>query len=203
MPKQACQRAFCGVLFLIAAGSVFGDEPTASSSQVKKVLQVELKVFDVNLDKLKALGFSWSQLDENGFKEMSFDDFLKTLEKGKSVDKALTVFQALRENDLACCLAEPTIATLDGRPASLAVGTTKLDVVPILLGDGRVRLECRLELFATQNDRFNLDTAIEVERGTTYLVSRMRTKRHATDKPHEAEILVLVKVESLNSSLQR
>jgi hypothetical protein len=202
MTDQNCWRAFCGALVLLAAGTTFCEEPPPPAPQ-KVVLQVELKVVDVNMDKLKALGFRWSQLEENGPKEVSFDDFLKTLEKGKSVDRALTILQALRENDLAHFLAEPTIATLDGRPASLAVGTTKLDVVPILLGDGRVRLDCRLELFATPNDRFNLDTAMEVERGTTYLVSHMRTKIHATDKPQEAEILVLAKVESLNSALQR
>ena len=202
MAKQTCLRAFCGVLFLMAAGSVFGDESAPSGGQVA-ILKVELKVIDVNMDKLKALGFRWSQLDENGAEEVSFDDFLKTLEKGKFADKALAFLQALRENDLAHFLAEPTLATLDGRPASLAVGTTKLDVVPILLGDGRVRLECRLELLATQNDPFNLDTAMEIERSTTYLISHMRTKIHATDKPHEAEILVLAKVESMNAGPKR
>ena len=73
----------------------------------------------------------------------------------------------LRQNNLAKILTEPTLVTTPGRPASLLNGGlipipintglgvqsiefrefgTKLDVLPILEGDGRIRVEVRAEV---------------------------------------------------------
>jgi hypothetical protein len=188
MTDQNCWRAFCGALFLLAAGTTFCEEPPPPPAPQKVVLQVELKVVDVNIDKLKALGFRWSQLDENGPKEVSFDDFLKTLEKGKSVDRALGILQALRENDLAHFLAEPTIATLDGRPASLAVGTTQLDIVPILLGNGHVRLEYRLEIAPAPIDsKQPVAKSVPLKKGSGQYIEMPSDSKHSVAKPDAAQ----------------
>lgn len=77
------------------------------------------------------------------------------------------VMEALREDKLAKVLAEPTLVTVSGRPAKFLVGGkigyvvnggitgtstewleygTTLDFVPIVLGNGRVRLEVRPEV---------------------------------------------------------
>jgi pilus assembly protein CpaC len=73
------------------------------------------------------------------------------------------VLDALRQDDLAKIMAEPTLVTISGRAASFLAGGsfyivpqglaasqpiqvqygTKLDFVPIVLGNGRIRLEVR------------------------------------------------------------
>jgi len=76
----------------------------------------------------------------------------------------LGVLEALREDKLMKILAEPTLVTISGRPASFNVGGeipiltpqslgttsieykkygTQLDFVPIVLGNGKIRLEVR------------------------------------------------------------
>ena len=75
--------------------------------------------------------------------------------------------EALRQNELARLLAEPTLVTLDGRPANFNVGGqvpiplqqalgvttvtyrsfgTMIDFVPIVLGNGMIRLEVRPDI---------------------------------------------------------
>jgi pilus assembly protein CpaC len=73
------------------------------------------------------------------------------------------VLDALRQDDLAKILAEPTLVTISGRPAQFLAGGsfyivpqglaasqpinvpygTKLDFVPIVLGNGRIHLDVR------------------------------------------------------------
>ncbi|NLE37070.1 MAG: hypothetical protein GX621_03500 [Pirellulaceae bacterium] len=76
----------------------------------------------------------------------------------------LGLLEALREDKLLKILAEPTLVTISGRPASFTVGGeipilvpqslgtsaieykkygTQLDFVPIVLGNGKIRLEVR------------------------------------------------------------
>jgi len=75
--------------------------------------------------------------------------------------------EALERNNLAALLSEPTLTTVSGRPASFLVGGqipipvpqslgvttieyrdfgTRLDFVPIVLGNGKVRLDVRAEV---------------------------------------------------------
>ena len=84
-----------------------------------------------------------SLYDELVAQTQSLDEVIQSLNKDAvAAERFLGFLEALRVNELARFLAEPTIATLDGRPASLNVAeATKLDVVPIVRGDGRVLLE--------------------------------------------------------------
>ena len=75
--------------------------------------------------------------------------------------------EALERNNLATLLSEPTLTTVSGRPASFRVGGqipipvpqslgvttieyrdfgTRIDFVPIVLGNGNVRLDVRAEV---------------------------------------------------------
>lgn len=79
----------------------------------------------------------------------------------------LGFIEALERNNLAQLLSEPTLTTVSGRPASFLVGGqipipvpqslgvttieyrdfgTKIDFVPIVLGNGKVRLDVRAEV---------------------------------------------------------
>jgi pilus assembly protein CpaC len=107
--------------------------------------------------------------------------------------------EALREDNLAKILAEPTLTTVSGRPAFFnsggefpvlvpqALGTnsieykkygTQIDFVPIVLGNGRIRLEVRprvSELDRTQSNGTGapglkvreVETGVEMQAGQT------------------------------------
>jgi len=178
-----------------------------------KKLVVEVKVVEVATTKLRNLGFDWAQLGPAGARHESLDKILQST----ATDQLFGFLEALRQNNLARVLAEPTIATLDGRPASLAVGGTQLDVVPIVLGNGHVRLEYRIELAPQQMEQtrptngrdtsgkptpLRLDAAAELELAKTSLVGRTKTNMQTPDgKTQEAETLIFVRVDLLKSGV--
>jgi pilus assembly protein CpaC len=112
--------------------------------------------------------------------------------------------EALRQNELARLLAEPTLVTLDGRPATFNVGGqvpipmqqalgvttvtyrqfgTQIDFVPIVLGNGMIRLEVRpdiTEIDPSLRDSVTgvpgfrqrtADTAVEMKAGQTLAIA--------------------------------
>jgi pilus assembly protein CpaC len=114
-------------------------------------------------------------------------------------------------------LAEPTLATLSGRPATFSVGGgeggMQLDIVPIVLGSGRVRLEYRFEITAPRSQSgpavrkreampvatpFRLESAVELEKGKTCLIGHTRNgAESAAGGPQPSETLVMVRVDNL------
>jgi hypothetical protein len=181
-------------------------------------LVVEVKVAEIYVQKVRNLGFDWAQISATGgIKKRSVEDVVQSLNREPASAEGFAGFlDALAQNGLGRILAEPTLITLDGRPASLNVAeTTKLDIVPIVRGDGRVHLECRLELREPHmdGDRINeaktaakppivkLDSADLLELGKTSLLSRARTTRPtAGGKATEIETLVLIRVDRAESS---
>lgn len=116
------------------------------------------------------------------------------------------VLDALRQDNLLKIMSEPTLVTVSGRPASFnsggqipipvpqSLGTlsiewkdygTKIDFVPIVLGNGRIRLEVRpevSELDASQSQIINgsvvpgiktrnADTGVEMQAGQTLAIA--------------------------------
>jgi hypothetical protein len=182
-----------------------------TARQPPKKLVVEVKVIEVATTKLKNLGFDWTQLDPGGVKHESIDEVLQSV----ATDGLTGFLEALRQNNLARVLAEPTIATLDGRPASFSIGGTQLDLVPVVLGNGHVRLEYRIELAVPQKEPtriatkresetrtqpFKLDSAAELELGKTCVVGRTKTNTQSEGgKSQETETLVFVRVDLLEN----
>ncbi|MEZ6098276.1 MAG: hypothetical protein R3E01_04835 [Pirellulaceae bacterium] len=109
-------------------------------------------------------------------------------------------------------LAEPTLATTSGRPASLNIGGefpvpvprsnggstiqfkefgTRLDLVPVVLGHGRIQLELRPRISEIDVDRSvvlgdltvpglrtrSVDTAVEMSVGQTYVLAGLVQRR--------------------------
>src|SRR5687768_12776506 len=184
---------------------------------VHKVL-LHVKVMEVSRTKLRTLGFDWAQISAGGsFVSQSVSQLLQT--PGTLIGNAGSTvrfgvigdggqfygfLEALRQYDLAKLMAEPTLTTLSGRPASFNVGGevpiplqqalgvttvqyrqfgTRIDFVPIVLGNGIVRLEVRpeiTEIDASLRDQVTgvpgfrsrtADTAVEMRAGQTLAIA--------------------------------
>jgi len=127
------------------------------------------------------------------------------------------LLQALREDSLMKILAEPTLVTVSGRPAYFLVGGevptlvpqslgtvsveykrygTQVDFVPIVLGNGRIRLEVRPKVSDIDNGRsiqyqgftiyaFNsreVDTGVELQAGETLAIAGLVQDRMESDR---------------------
>ena len=122
------------------------------------------------------------------------------------------VLQALREDNLMKVLAEPTVVAVSGRPAFFNVGGefpilvpeslgtvsivykkygTQVDFVPIVLGNGRIRLEVRPRVSEIDNTRSvevnsinvpglrvrEVDTGVEMSAGQTLAIAGLVQNR--------------------------
>ena len=185
---------------------------------VQQVL-LHVKVMEVSRTKLRALGFDWANFGRTDFFVQSVAGTLtqfspavgtatgsgtETLTFGLIGDnnRFFGFLEALRDNNLAKVLAEPTLVTVSGRPAAFnaggefpilvpqSLGTisveykqfgTRVDFVPIVLGNGNIRLEVRPQVSELDNangvtlsgNRIPglrtrwVDTAVEMRAGQT------------------------------------
>ncbi len=184
---------------------------------VHKVL-LHVKVMEISRTKLRSCGFDWAQLSAGGsFLSQGVSGVLQTPGTAVGTQGATVRFgvvgsggefygfvEALRQNELARLLAEPTLVTLDGRPATFNVGGqvpipmqqalgvttvtyrqfgTQIDFVPIILGNGMIRLEVRpdiTEIDPSLRDSVTgvpgfrqrtADTAVEMKAGQTLAIA--------------------------------
>jgi pilus assembly protein CpaC len=183
---------------------------------VHKVL-LHVKVMEISRTKLRTCGFDWAQISSGGgFITQNVSGILQA--PGTLAGQGATVrfgvvgsggefygfVEALRQNELARLLAEPTLVTLDGRPATFNVGGqvpipmqqalgvttvtyrqfgTQIDFVPIILGNGMIRLEVRpdiTEIDPSLRDSVTgvpgfrqrtADTAVEMKAGQTLAIA--------------------------------
>jgi hypothetical protein len=173
----------------ISSGIAPAEQPPPKSHP--QALTVQLKVVEVSTAKLKNLGFDWAQVTADGEQKFSVEN-LATPMKGMSVERLDGFLKALQQNSLARVLAEPTLVTLDGRPARLVIGSTQIDMVPFLLGDGRAKLECRLK--TEESSEITADTELELGQMCLVRKSGLHDPRLRAQSP-ETEILVLARVE--------
>jgi pilus assembly protein CpaC len=144
-------------------------------------VSLNVKVYEVSRTRLRTLGVDWSISNGADFVVSSISGLIDaatvgtgtavvgggdTLRFGIVGDNTsfFGFIEALRRNDLIKVLAEPTLVTVSGRPASFnsggeipiivpqSLGTTSIeykkfgtqvDFVPIVLGNGSIRLEVR------------------------------------------------------------
>jgi pilus assembly protein CpaC len=184
---------------------------------VHKIL-LHTKVMEVSRTKLRTLGFDWAQLSAGGsFVSQGVSGVLQAPGTVVGTQGATVRFgilgsggefygfvEALRQNNMAKLLAEPTLVTLDGRPATFNVGGevpiplqqalgvttvtyrqfgTQIDFVPIVLGNGMIRLEVRpdiTEIDPSLRDTVTgvpgfrqrtADTAVEMKAGQTLAIA--------------------------------
>jgi len=184
---------------------------------VHKIL-LHVKVMEISRTKLRTLGFDWAQISNGGgFISQGVSGILQAPGTQVGTQGATVRFgivgsggsffgfvEALRQNELARLLAEPTLVTLDGRPANFNVGGqvpiplqqalgvttvtyrsfgTQIDFVPIVLGNGMIRLEVRpdiTEIDPSLRDSVTgvpgfrqrtADTAVEMKAGQTLAIA--------------------------------
>jgi pilus assembly protein CpaC len=194
-------------------------------------VNLHVKVMEVSRTKLRALGIDWAVV--NG------DDFIVSGAAGLANPAAplagvggdvvrwglvtqpnslATFIEAMRRDNLVKILAEPTLTTVSGRPASFnsggefpvlvpqSLGTvsveyrefgTRIDFVPIVLGNGNIRLEVRpqiSELDPSQSVNINnfnvpglrtrwVDTGVEMKAGQTLaLAGLIQTRQEAENR---------------------
>jgi len=140
---------------------------------------LHVKVMEISRTKLRRLGFDWAKITGGNVVASTISGLISAATSGGVtttgndtfsfgvVDGSSSFFgvlEALRQDNLAKVLAEPTLVTVSGRPAFFNVGGeipvlvpqslgsvsieykkygTQLDFVPIVLGNGHIRLEVR------------------------------------------------------------
>ncbi|WP_254510789.1 type II and III secretion system protein family protein [Anatilimnocola floriformis] len=204
---------------------------------VQKVL-LHVKVMEVSRTKLRTLGFDWAELNGQSFISQGVSGLLNgvgVVNGGPSTVRFGIVdgnnqfygfLEALRQNDLAKLVAEPTLTTLNGRPASFNVGGevpilvpqslgtvtiqyrefgTQVDFVPIVLGNGMVRLEVRPQITELDNSlsvtlngtsipgfrQRRADVGVEMRAGQTLAVAGLiyqRTESQSRGVPWLADL---------------
>ena len=147
-------------------------EPVAKKRADEGSLQIAVhtQLVELAVGKMRVLGLEWNEFDGQAVKyKYAYEKPGTRMFRGTTHDhKQLSgLIEALCQNDLAKVLAEPTLVTLDGRPASFATESksqnskeggfneqdkvksertgTHLDVGPRLLDQDRIRLDLHLE----------------------------------------------------------
>ena len=144
-----------------------------------QLIAIEVQVYEVARSKVRELGIDW-QLDTGNFdlnvagaSNPTNNLTFSVVNGGDSLNGFL---QALESQNLAKLLDKPTLVTQNGRPAEFLEGGelpfqvsqgfgqvsiefrpfgTKLDVVPIVQGEGFIRLEVRAEVSEPSADLDN------------------------------------------------
>lgn len=202
-------------------------------------VMLKVKVYEVSRTKLRTMGFDWAAVSGNDYIVQSVSGIISSVAQGGgsiASSGADTVtfgvignnssffgfVEALRQNNLAKLLSEPTINAMSGRPASFlsggevpiqvasGLGTTsiefkefgtRVDVVPIVLGNGNIRLEVRplvsevdssLAVDGTPGFRTRwVDTAVEMKAGQTFALAGLIQEKIETENrgiPYLADI---------------
>lgn len=177
------------------------------ASETERQVTLHVKVMELQLTKMRELGFEFQIPDTLGI----FEGSLSTL----------------KANDLIKVLAEPTLVTVSGRPAAFQSGGefpiivpqehgkvaveyrhvgTRLDCVPKVLENGRIRVELRpsvSEIDTSKGIVFQntsvpglrtrwVDTAVEVEAGQTLVLGGLTQSRPKADDSAQVEETALL-----------
>jgi Flp pilus assembly secretin CpaC len=172
-------------------------------------MRIKVQMVEINMTKLRRMKTDFSTAEFGFVTADSADTLQNPVQRVDS--KALVGFlNWLKENNIAKVLAEPTIVTMDGRPASVHIGGeipvpngpdlktiefknvgTEVDVLPVAVGNNRVRLELRarisrpndsrsLQVGASRIPAFDVSqcaTAIETSFGQAAVLNGLRETR--------------------------
>ncbi len=200
---------------------------------------LKVKVMEVSRTKLRNAGFDFDLSGTSGFLSSSASGILTAIDRTENTFTAprstinfdiidgntqfLGVLEALQQNNLIKTLADPTLVTVSGRPASFNSGGeiffqvnngisgstvqsekfgTLVHFVPIVLGDGRIRLEVRPtiseldqsapiggEIFRTRISE--VDTGVEMRAGQTLAIAGLiqtRVKAQRRGLPYLSDL---------------
>ena len=186
---------------------------------------VHVKMVELSRTKLRKLGFDFSTPGHDSCEPRSGSlAGSQPFEFGivDDGDPVLGIFEALRQDKLLRVLAEPTLVTVSGRPAYFHVGGefpapvpqgdgtvaieyreygTRVDLVPIVFGKGRIRLEFRTRVGEIDPSRTvevegqscpglnvrEIDTGVELNAGQTLIIGGLVQSRAAEPVAEAAE----------------
>jgi pilus assembly protein CpaC len=208
-------------------------------------VMLKVKVMEVSRTKLRKLGSDFVVFGQNGFFASSVSDIIQTANPAaqsvvvgdKTIDfgvfgndaNFLGFLDVLQQNQVSKILADPTLVTVSGRPASFLVGGqlpilvpsglgqttieykdfgTQVDFLPIVLGNGRIRLEVRPRLSEIDDSRSvtvnsfvvpalkvrQVDTGVEMSAGQTLALAGLIQERIESSKrglPYVMDIPIL------------
>lgn len=211
---------------LIVCSESVRAEPQQLSTETEttpQMVAVEVKLIEISRSKLSQAGLDMSKFTGQEVQALNgleaFDD-LPT----KSV---LGFVDSLLKNKIGRVLASPRITTLDGKEASLSVGSqvetkigadthfvqlgTKLDLEPKLLPDDKVQLDFRLEWVgrapmqpetkAINNRRnYEIRTSIAPRLGESTLLARSLEVETDSAETEEVVLLLVVTPELVEST---
>jgi hypothetical protein len=199
--SRPCWLFCCATLIAISiVGTAFAQEPQPK-------VTVRMWVVEVEIDKLRNLGFDWSQITSGGKSvttPVSTAGDVASAFASTNATEFKGFLEALEQNSLARTLAEPTLATLSGRTASLEVGRqTKLEVTPTAIDGQQIELQYRIELAnsgeSPESAHFVNASTVQVEAGKPCLISTTRgTSPSANGKSRQTETLLLVQADFLS-----
>ncbi|MEE8451537.1 MAG: hypothetical protein V3R99_06460, partial [Thermoguttaceae bacterium] len=183
-------------------------------------VMIQMRMLEIDVSKLQELGFDFSKSKPdatsggNLILAKSPADLSQDTSYFRIVDQDaqfLKMLNALQQDNLARVVAEPTLVTLSGRQAFMhVVGEfpvalpkpgdvstvdfqqvgTRIDVLPTVLDNGRVRLEirCRTSTLATTAEEdvepalevHTIDTSLEMMAGQTCILGGLIQRRPST-----------------------
>lgn len=194
---------------------------------------LHVRVMEISRTKLRDLGFDFANISGNGdFAFSKISGLLRTASSSTVTATGTETFafgiidqnnsffgllSAMQRDQILRVLAEPTLATVSGRPAYFQVGGeipilipqslgtvsiefkrfgTQVDFVPIVLGNGNVRIEVRprvSELDNTISVTLNgstipgfrtreIDTGVELQFGQTFALAGLIQNKEQTEK---------------------
>ena len=196
------------------AARYYKDGEVLTNIDVSCVHQVllQIKVIEVSRTKLRALGLDWSVIGPDGRLTVTGADIAAgaetvVLDIFSGDDAFFGTLEALREDRLAKILAEPNIVAMSGRASKFHVGGeftvvpqglaaaqpkqieygTTVDFVPMVLGNGRIRLEVRPNVSEIDESLSvdgipglrtrKVDTAVELQAGQTLAIAGLLQNR--------------------------
>lgn len=216
---------------IVQIAEQFYPKRVSTRLQVGGVQQVLLhvKVMEVSRTKLRALGFDWAYLSgptqivsaaagiigaatDGGVPGEGGSNFRFNVVSGSSTFWGF--LEAMRRDNMAKLLAEPTLVTVSGRPAYFQSGGevpvttggglgvpantvykpygTQINFVPIVLGNGRIRLEVRPQVSEVDASRGlndqpafrtrQVDTGVEMKAGQTLAIAGLIQNRVESER---------------------
>lgn len=181
-------------------------------------IMLKVKVMEVSRTKLREFGFDFDWFFTDGAVNSFVGGIQGTIAEtfrftvAGSDSQFFSFISALEQNDLAKILAEPVLTTVSGRPAKFLVGGefpilipqslgtvtidykdfgTRVDFLPVVLGNGNIRLEVRPRVSEIDTSRGvdingtnvpglrvrEIDTGVEMKAGQTLALAGLIQQR--------------------------
>lgn len=122
------------------------------AQEPKQFVVIETWVATIDLPKLHALNFTWDQVGTDGqIRTIKIADILEgKANNAQILQQPEELLNLLRQAGVARVLAEPKVATVSGRTATLEIGrpenAVKIEATPVANAKGQIRMDFKVEI---------------------------------------------------------